>query len=294
MSTADAEMGCRAFLSEADLKALDESLAKDGLWTIDDVRAAVAANRAKDTADMRGEGIVLDPELLFIVDLRTDFDLFIIGDAVHDISELVSLYPQLGTSDPRALCAQQELAVFEALAGGDQDFAVRDAGVDGDFMLVADEVRRVITGRDQHVRSPSHVALTHIYVGRDSWADFKLARRMARVVSTFSAHPALCGPAAKAPLAITFAAEPPAVPSKLHASPSKSRSLLDLLQELETTSTRAAAHLLDSVEDLQAMRADMLQTLESRAACLRKREAELIARENMLIDGLAGLASLAR
>lgn len=288
----DEKAGCRKFLSCPELQALDE----EERWTIENVRDAVN-DAAKISADMRGEDLVLDPELLLIIDLRTDFDVYIIGDTAHDEHELVAAYPQLGTADPRTLCVRQEVAMFktseDVSSAFSQTYVSRDEG-GGDFMLIADEVRLALNGLTSTARQPDVTTKTHVYIAREAWADFKLAQRLSRVITTFASRPALCGPGGSgfAPLALTFAAA--AAPSKTEdvTGTQRQSTLSETLAELEAVALAAATQLLDQVETQHAERAAALRTLEARAAKLRKAETALSNREDMLIDGLAGLDSL--
>jgi hypothetical protein len=171
----------RSLLSEDDLREADEDIEANGYLPIETVRRIVDENTAKGSVEAGG----LDPEILWLVDARIDYKIFIAGDNLYTREELYDHFPfHEFNVQPEAIFVQQEIGVFpprkHALMN-ELEYLVRDAGDESiDFVMLEDLVGAATRANYKRKRAPLRVVKTKIYVGKERWEDFALLQRFAR------------------------------------------------------------------------------------------------------------------
>lgn len=132
----------------------------------------------------------IDPEMLVVVDSRTDYKIFLTDDAVYSRAEIYDAYAfgEFG-QQPEAVFSQQEIGVIPARAGVDKnapkfEYISRDAGDESvEFVAIEDMVGRHARGRHVDKRAPVKTAMTKVYVARERWKDFTMMFRLYRAVN---------------------------------------------------------------------------------------------------------------
>jgi len=168
-------------------KFLDEN---KGMLTIDQIRDVMKSSLARDNS-------VPDPELMILLDSRTDIKIFIVDNTVYTRQELMENYPfeELGQV-PEDWFSQQQIGVFKVPnkkydATKDKledrfiiEYVAKDADDDScDFILIQDLIKQ-----QQHEKLglpfsptlPDRVVMTKVFVGKSSWEDLVLIFREAR------------------------------------------------------------------------------------------------------------------
>ena len=171
----------RSLLGESDRGRLDDDINRNGYLTVEQVRALLRENTAPGAAEHAGP----DPELIMLVDTRTDYKVFIAGDNVYTRAELYDNYPfHEFNVQPEAVFAQQEIGVFPArkyALTDELEYVARDVGDETvDFMMLEDLVGQAAREGYTAKRPPLRVARTKVYLGKDHWQDFLLMARLAR------------------------------------------------------------------------------------------------------------------
>jgi len=263
----------RALLSPADLAQLK----REGFLTIEAVRELVRQNTVKESQEAQGETYAIDPEMLMLIDTRTNYRVFIAGDNVYTREELCAHYPfeELRTA-PEKVFVQQEVGVFPPKTGatrgglpgresGAHEFVARDLGDNDEFIIIEDLVRRAAREGYQTERAPVRVVKTKVFLGKDRWKDFVAMDRLVRSFRTFVAPLMIASREGDAPAsALTY-----------------------LFGEHVLAGERARGAL--AVEDGAApARPHEQRALEAKAQALQAKEEELCAREARL-DRLLGL-----
>lgn len=134
------------------------------------------------------EGVfVLDADLIFDIDIRTNRPMFILPDnTVHTREELVEAYPfDLFKTTPEEIFAQQELGVFPARAAAldptSKEYLVRDlGGGEGDFIMFEDLIGRYARENYEDRRPIEKTVKTKVFLARDGWEDFLFTTKQVR------------------------------------------------------------------------------------------------------------------
>jgi hypothetical protein len=161
---------------------------KTGFLTIEDVRGLVRDNSPKESMEARGEVYALEPELLILIDTRTNYKIFIAGDNVYTREELFDHYPfERFKVLPEEIFSQQEIGVFpakkHAMNPDEFEYVARDAGDKTvEFVMVEDMVGQATRPKYQAQRAPVRVVKTKIYIGREAWDNFSLLYRFGKAV----------------------------------------------------------------------------------------------------------------
>lgn len=179
----------RALMSPDELAELKTTISKYGFMAIETVRNYCAMNTVKPTQEMRGETIVLDPELIIQIDIQINYQVFIAGDHVYTRNELCKHYPfDLLQTTPEKIFIQQEVGQFEKPNSEEKfEYVTRDVG-SGDFVLLEDLNKKRSSGK-----RPTRVALTKIYIGKENWEDFLTIANLSRAFRKIVAPHALEG-----------------------------------------------------------------------------------------------------
>jgi hypothetical protein len=134
------------------------------------------------------EGVfVLDADLIFDIDIRTNQPMFILPDnTVHTREELIETYPfDLFKTTPEEIFAQQELGVFPvrttSLDTSGKEYLVRDLGKgDGDFIMFEDLIGRYARENYEDRRPIEKTVKTKVFLARDGWEDFLFTTKQVR------------------------------------------------------------------------------------------------------------------
>lgn len=181
--------GIRSIMNREDRRSLDADLNANGYMTIESVRSLIHQEGVKETMNARGETFAPDPEVMIVICSRTNYPIFIHGDNVYTREELMNIYPfeQLKAT-PEQIFVRQEIGVFpgkkHALPGAGFEYQTRDVGDSSEFIMLEDMVGKATKPSYKPKRAPLKVITTNIYLGRESWEDFKLLLRMTRSVSS--------------------------------------------------------------------------------------------------------------
>ena len=172
----------RSLLSEEERRRVDAEIEKDGFMTIDQVRALVAENTTKGSVESGG----LDPEIMALIDARTNYKIFIAGDNIYTREGLYDHYPfHEFNVQPEAIFVQQELGIFpprkHALKPEELEYAARDVGDESvDFVMIEDLVGKETRKNYKMRRAPLRIVKTKVYIGKERWEDFALLQRFFR------------------------------------------------------------------------------------------------------------------
>lgn len=183
---------CRSLLPAAELSLIDEEIKKSGFMTIDQVRELIKSNSVKENMDARGETYAIDPEIMILVDARTNYKVFIAGDNVYTREELYTHFPFHDLkSEPEDVFVQQEIGVFPArkyaMDADEFEYVARDFGDETiEFVMIEDMVGRAARKNYQPKRAPAKIVKTKIFLGKDKWEDFRLIHRFAKGVFNIS------------------------------------------------------------------------------------------------------------
>lgn len=274
----------RSLMSPHDLALLKADIEGNGFMTIEGVRELIAANSAKETQEARGEIYAVDPELLMMVDTRTDFRVFIAGDNVYTREELFEHYPfEAFRTTPEDVFVQQEIGVFPPKLYADPvaaategeaayEYVARDLGDEEEFIMIEDLVGRAARKNYKMRRAPVRVAKTKVFLAKEKWDDFVAMGRFAKSYATFVAPLMLAGGDAAPALALLFGG----------VGGGGAAALQD-----------AAGLALEREREAQGREQAALRALEEKARALQAREDELRRREEALFRSL-GVAPPAR
>ena len=183
---------CRALLTPVELNQLKAEIAKNGFMPINKVREYIQQNTTKECQDSRGENLMIDPEILMMLDIRTDYPIFIAGDNVFTREELRQKYPfEDFRKVPEEVFVQQEIGVLYSpteLAGGEPyELSTRDLGDENEFLRIRDLVGRATRGDYGAKQTPTRIVKTKIFLGKERWADFIRINQIVRSFRTFVA-----------------------------------------------------------------------------------------------------------
>jgi hypothetical protein len=149
-----------------DLLPVEEqkSIADEPRMSISQVRDFIKTNSTQESS--QSDFFVIDPELIYLIDPRIDFNIFITGDEIFSENELSEKYAfkQLKIN-PESLFVQQMFAIFP-----NEEYAIK--GADEESFIS-------IQGREDRI-SPDKVVFTKFYIGGKKWDDFLIIDRIAR------------------------------------------------------------------------------------------------------------------
>lgn len=177
---------CRALLNTKEAKEVEEEVKKSGFMTIEQVRNIVKNNTIKETMEARGEMYAIDPEILILIDSRTNYTVFIAGDNVYTREQLYAHLPFHDLqATPESVFVQQEIGVFPArkyaMAADEFEYVARDVGDETvEFVMIEDMVGQVARDNYKAKRAPVKIVKTKIFLGREKWDDFCLVHRVAK------------------------------------------------------------------------------------------------------------------
>ena len=183
---------CRALLSPAELSQLKIEIAENGFMSIDKVREYIRQNTIKESQESRGESVMIDPEILMVIDMRTDYPIFIADDNVFTRDELLQKYPfEEFRKAPEEVFVQQEIGVLysptESTGGEPYELSTRDLGDGNEFLRIRELVGRATRTDYGEKRAPTRTAKTKIFIGKEGWADFIRIIQIVRSFRTFVA-----------------------------------------------------------------------------------------------------------
>jgi hypothetical protein len=265
----------RSLLSKQQLIELKKDVGNNGYMTIEQVRDFFKLNVAKESQESRGELYVLDPEMMLLVDTRTNYRIFVSGDNVYTRQELMDNFPfKAFKTTPERVFVQQEVGVFPpkkyAVSKNKNEYIARDVGDPEEFIMIEDMVGKAVYKNYTLRRAPLRVVKTKVFLGREDWDDFKMMRRFVTSFQKFVAPQALGGPT-------TFEMATRALPYFFggHLWKEKPPALRD-----------AKGAELDRKQQELAEKERIQQALEQKARELKKKEEELKAREKSLYESL--------
>jgi hypothetical protein len=173
----------RSLMQAKERKQVDDEIAARGYMPIDAVRAFISENTIK------GDTVGLDPEIMMLIDARTNYKIFVAGDNLYTREELYAFFPfhELNVQ-PEAVFVQQEIGVFPprkyAIKDGELEYIARDVGDESvDFVMIEDLVGQAARADYKTTRAPLKIAKTKIYIGKERWEDFSLLQRVFRGVA---------------------------------------------------------------------------------------------------------------
>lgn len=177
---------CRALLSKEEKEEIDED---GGLWDITAVREFINENTIKETLHSQNEIRIMDPNMILVIDQRTNFKIFVTADNVYLREELLKGYPfEEFNVPPESMFDQQEIGVFppkkHSLGESEFEYMNRTVGdTTVDFIMVEDLVRQSV-GKKHKTREPVRILKTKVYLGNEKWESFKLVHRLAQCRKT--------------------------------------------------------------------------------------------------------------
>lgn len=267
---AENESYSRSFLSKKKQKALDEEIKKNGYMSIGAIRDLVMENTTKESLQLG-----IDPEIMMLIDSRTNIKIFIAGDNIYSRNELYDHFPfhELGVQ-PEAIFAQQEIGIFEPRKWAiKDDFEYQARDVDDEtveFITLEDLVGQAARKGYEKKRAPIRIAKTKVYVGRERWTDFELLHRTLRSAIRVQTAQIAYGGGSSPVLSALMGA--PTGPSPL---------LLTNAAQLEAEQKAREEQAIRREEELARREAEQRIREEEerkRAEEQRKREAEISAR----------------
>jgi len=279
-SAAEEKDYSRSLMGPKDLALLKADIEDHGFMTIDNVRELIIQNTVKESQEARGETYAVDPELMMLIDTRTNFRVFIAGDNVYTREELLEHYPfDAFHTTPEDVFAQQEIGVFPpkkyadpaatAAKGEDAyEYVARDLGDDEEFIMIEDLVGRAARKNYKMKRSPVRVVKTKVFLAKDKWDDFTTMKRFVKSFTTF------------------------VTPLMLEGGDSSAKALTYLFggQAFRGGGPLAiqdeAGLVLERERAAQAREQAVLRALEAKARALRENEEELRQREEDLYRSL--------
>lgn len=275
---------CRALLTREALAQVKAEVDEYGFWSVAEIRAFLEQNTtARRYTD---DGVfVLDAQVVREIDVRTDQCVFILPDnTVMSRAELLDQYPfeEFG-QEPEEIFAQQEVGVFPAhVSFMDQtakDYLVRDYGDDFEFIMLEDEVGRLVKG-DKHVayRPAEAVVRTKVFLARDGWEDFMTAVKHVRSMKRLLGNLAQRGRDADGNLLLALLA-----PATRHGAGALALEHEDGIRERREAALRARE------DELRRKEAELQRRAAAEAAAGAAREEELRKMEEELLFDLGAL-----
>lgn len=160
--------------------------------SIHQVREYIRQNMIKECQDTRGENLTIDPEILMVIDVRTDYPIFVVDDNVFTREELLQKYPfEDFRKVPEEVFVQQEIGVFDSpteFAGNEPyEFCTRDIGDTNEFLRIRDLVGHAINIDYRAKQAPARIVKTKTFLGKERWADFLRIVQIVRSFRTFVA-----------------------------------------------------------------------------------------------------------
>jgi len=264
----------RSLMSPKDLEALKADIENHGFMTIEQVRDLIVQNTSKESQDARGETYAIDPEMMMLVDTRTNFRIFIAGDNVYTREELFNHYPfEDFKTTPEEVFVQQEVGVFPPKKytdstikiGDEYEYVARDVGDEEEFIMIEDLVGRAARKNYKMKRAPIRVVKTKIFLAKDKWDDFTTMKRFVQSFQTFVGPMMLEGGG-------SFGDAVKALTGRASFKP------LAIQDE--------AGLMLEREREAQAREQIALRALEAKARALQEKEKELQKREEDLFRSL--------
>lgn len=287
----------RSLMGPKDLARLKADIAAHGFMTMENVRELIIQNTVKESQEARGETYAIDPELMMLIDTRTNFRVFIAGDNVYTREELIDNYPfDDFRTTPEDVFAQQEIGVFppkkyadpsaaETKGEDTYEYVARDLGGDGggeeeEFIMIEDLVGCAARKGYKTKRAPVRVVRTKIFLAREKWDDFTSMRRFVKSFKTFVAPLMLEGGGG-------FAGGSPstALAYLFGGQAYQGRGPLAIQDEAGLVLERERA-ALERERAALAREQAALRALEAKAHALREQEKELLLRADALYRSL--------
>ena len=181
----------RSLLSEEERRQFG-----DTFMTIAQLRAFVDGNTTKESMSTGG----LDPDIIAMIDIKINYKIFIVDDHIYTREELYDIFPFHNFNvQPETIFVQQELGVF-ATDGADHLYVARDVGDTSIEFIPVEDIGLPIP------RRPLRIVKTKVYIGRESWKDFLILRRMFRGVSHIAAIQGIDAPSIKPTMMLSLLA----------------------------------------------------------------------------------------
>ena len=176
------ESFARSLLNDDERRSIDAEIETDGYMTITQVRAIISENTVKGSVEPGG----LDPEIMALIDARTNYKIFVAGDNIYTREDLYNHFPfHEFNVQPEAIFAQQELGVFpprkHALKTEELEYVARDVGDESvEFVMIEDLVGMETRKNYKLRRAPLRIVKTKVYLGKERWEDFATLQRFFR------------------------------------------------------------------------------------------------------------------
>jgi hypothetical protein len=172
----------RSTLTSKERAELDETIKNEGFMTIHAVRKFIGESVCAALTEVSG----LDPEMMIVIDARTNYKIFVAGDNVYTREELYDHFPfhELNMQ-PEAVFTQQEIGLFPADAHSMRPdelcYMARDVGDDSvEFITVEDLVGLATRKNHKMKRALIRAIKTKVYIGKEPWEDFKAMQQLIR------------------------------------------------------------------------------------------------------------------
>ncbi|MDF1729091.1 MAG: hypothetical protein P1U53_15225 [Sulfitobacter sp.] len=184
-----------AFSGEGEfcLSLVDPKFAPGKFEEIAEVREMLELNSQRESSG----AMLIDPGLIFAIDCRLAFPIFVIGDGVFTRGEMLAKYPfEMFRLSPEKVLSQQEIGEL-TLPSGEVTYLNRDVGSDEPFEMPSFRTKRP-------EKASVRVAQSQIFLAGEAWDDFlhlaKSVRAAGRLRAAGGALPA--PPKRDAPLAL--------------------------------------------------------------------------------------------
>lgn len=200
-------------LPDAEKKDIDE----EPRMSIAQVRQFIKTNSTQESS--QSDFFVIDPELIYLIDPRIDFNIFICDNDIFSIDELNNNYAFKELKIvPESLFSQQMFAIFP-----NDEYAIK--GADDEYFTCA----RVTGGAATSTAAPIKSVLTKFYIGGSKWKDFLLLNKLAKASQNVLKRSLLALPAPVAPQVQTDIQVAPVlpIPSAASAAPDVTRSTIE-------------------------------------------------------------------
>ncbi len=256
----------RSLMTEKQRAAVDKEIEVNGFLSIAEVRQLILDHTAKGSVELGG----LDPELMAVIDTRTNYKIFVAGDNVYTREELYDSYPfhELNVQ-PEAVFAQQELGIFppksHALTN-ELEYLARDVGDESvEFIMLEDLVGQAARTAYKSRRAPLRVAKTKIYIGKEPWEDFSNLQRFFRGAVRIARSQMACEGGGASPILALLGAMAPGGPA-----PAALTTKEDSLRLREEAAAAAEIARAAREEELRR-RAEEMRLWEERVRAERER-----------------------
>ena len=166
----DAVNYCRSLMTPEEVAILDGELKNDGIMPIDTVREFIASNTVKDS-EFEHESTNFDAELILKLDVRINYNLYVVGKSVYNRKEIMERFPlEHFDKQPEDLLVQQEVAMMMDSETHKVIYTTRNYGHNEQFLEIGDRIRKIMGKEPKYQIVKS--ALSKIFIARSDWEGF--------------------------------------------------------------------------------------------------------------------------